>query len=40
LSVGVGGGIATFGTANVDNTSIFGNQASTNDPNDDGTLTA
>ena len=33
-SVGVGGGIATFGTAIVDNTTITGNHASTN-PNPD-----
>ena len=39
FSVGVGGGIATFGTANVDNTTISGNHASTNDNDVDGTLT-
>ena len=36
FSAGVGGGIATFGTAFVDNTTISGNQASTSDPNVDG----
>ena len=39
FSVGVGGGIATFGTANVDNTTITGNHASTNDNDVDGTIT-
>ncbi len=39
LSVGVGGGVATFGTANADNTSITGNHASTNDNDVDGTIT-
>jgi hypothetical protein len=38
-STGVGGGIATFGTAFVDNTTVSGNQASTSDPNVDGKLT-
>jgi hypothetical protein len=37
FSVGVGGGLANFGTAHVDNTIITGNHASTNDPNVDGT---
>ncbi len=39
-SVGVGGGLANFGTANVDNTTIKGNHASTNDNDLDGTTTA
>jgi hypothetical protein len=39
FSVGIGGGIATFGTANIDDTMITGNQASTNDPDVDGTFT-
>ncbi len=39
FSVGVGGGIATFGTTHIDNTLITGNHASTNDPNVDGTIT-
>jgi hypothetical protein len=39
FSAGVGGGIANFGTANIDNTLITGNNASTNDPNGDGTIT-
>jgi hypothetical protein len=38
FSVGIGGGIATFGTAPVDNTTISGNQASTSAPNVDGNL--
>jgi hypothetical protein len=40
FSVGVGGGIATFGTAVVDNTTISGNQATTSDPNIDGKLSS
>ena len=36
--VGVGGGIATFGTALIDNTTITGNTASTNDNDVDGTI--
>jgi hypothetical protein len=36
---GVGGGIATFGTAIIDNTIITDNTASTNDNDVDGTLT-
>ena len=39
FSVGIGGGIATFGTAHVDNTTITGNHASTNDDNVDGMIT-
>jgi hypothetical protein len=39
FSVGIGGGIATFGTADIDNTLITGNNASTNDPNVEGTIT-
>ena len=39
FSAGVGGGIATFGTAIVDNTTITGNQASTNDNDVDGKTT-
>ena len=38
FSVGIGGGIATFGTANIDNTTITGNHASTNDNDVDGTI--
>ena len=39
FSVGIGGGIANFGTANIDNTTITGNHASTNDNDVDGTIT-
>ena len=38
LSVGIGGGIAIIGTAVIDNTSITGNNATTADPNVDGTF--
>ncbi|MFI5458261.1 MAG: hypothetical protein ACHRXM_22755, partial [Isosphaerales bacterium] len=36
--VGVGGGLATFGAATIDNTTIAGNTASTNDNDVDGTF--
>ena len=39
FSVGIGGGVATFGTAHADNTTITGNLASTNDNDVDGTIT-
>ncbi len=39
FSVGIGGGVATFGTFHADNTTITGNHASTNDDNVDGTIT-
>ena len=39
FSVGIGGGVATFGTAHADNTTITGNDASTNDNDVDGTIT-
>jgi len=39
FSVGVGGGIANFGTVHIDNTIITGNHASTNDNDVDGTIT-
>ena len=38
FSAGVGGGLANFGTATVDNTTDSGNQASTSDPNGDGNV--
>ena len=34
--LGVGGGLATFGTASIDNTMITGNSASTSDNDVDG----
>ncbi len=37
-TVGVGGGIATFGNTTIDNVSITGNTASTNDNDIDGTI--
>jgi hypothetical protein len=36
--VGLGGGIVTTGTATIDNTTITGNHASTNDDDVDGTI--
>jgi hypothetical protein len=36
--VGVGGGLATLGAATIDNTTIAGNTASTNDNDVDGTF--
>ena len=39
LSVGVGGRIATFGTAQAENATISDNHASTNDNDVDGTIT-
>jgi hypothetical protein len=36
--VGVGGGLATLGAATIDNTTIAGNSASTNDNDVDGTF--
>ena len=38
FTVGVGGGIATFGNTTIDNTMITGNTASTNDNDVDGTI--
>ena len=38
FTVGVGGGIATFGNTTIDNTSITGNHADTNDNDVDGTI--
>ena len=38
FTVGVGGGIATFGNTTIDNTSITGNTPSTNDNDVDGTI--
>ena len=38
FSVGIGGGLTTFGTAVIDNTTITGNHASTNDNDVDGTF--
>ena len=38
FTVGIGGGIATWGTAKIDNTAITGNFASTNDNDIDGTF--
>ena len=38
FTVGVGGGIATFGDTTIDNTTITGNFASTNDSDVDGTI--
>ncbi len=40
FGVGIGGGVATFGTAKADNTTITGNHASTNDNDVDGTITS
>ena len=40
FSVGIGGGIAIIGTAVIDNTSIFGNQATTADPDVDGKVSS
>ena len=38
FTVGVGGGIATFGNTTIDNVTITGNTASTNDNDVDGTI--